>query len=341
MEGLSPAAVGESLRRMLLIRRVEEQVIHFAGDRSDLLTGNYHVYIGQEATGVAACRALAPTDFMFTTHRNHGHLIARGGDPGRVLAEIIGRVDGYNRGRGGTFHVAAPELGVLHTSAIVGGAVPLAAGAALALKRRGGSRVSAVFFGDGSLEEGATYEGLALASLWKLPVLFVCEHNGAATGSRGGGEAATGSHPSRTLSDFPASLGITSQVVDGVDLRAVYGAAAAAVAAVRRGDGPVFLEVRTTGWPGNRGGAAVLPGGDFNLGWAWNPAAAPPELRAWTAESDPVARLANELVTSGAFSRADLEAVDREVSEQSASAARFALASPLPAPERALQHVVA
>ncbi|MSQ28193.1 MAG: hypothetical protein EXR51_08665 [Dehalococcoidia bacterium] len=337
MEGLSTASLSESLRRMLLIRRVEEQVIHFASDYSDLLTGNYHVYIGQEATGVAVCRALAPGDLMFTTHRNHGHLIARGAEPGRVLAEIIGRVDGCNRGRGGIFHVAAPELGVLHTSAIVGGAVPLAAGAALALKRRGGSAVSAVFFGDGSLEEGATYEGLALASLWQLPVLFVCEHNGAAPESRSGGEAATGSHPSRTLSDFPSSLGITSNVVDGVNFRAVY--AAAAVASVRIGGGPVFLEARTTGWPVNRGGAAVLPGGDFNLGWAWNPSDAPPELQAWTVESDPVARLANEMVSSAAFSRAELDALDREVSEHSTAAARFALASPWPAPERALQHV--
>ena len=258
-----------------------------------------------------------------------------------MLAEIIGRVDGYNRGRGGTFHVAAPELGVLHTSAIVGGCVPLAAGAALALKRRGGSAVSAVFFGDGSLEEGATYEGLALASLWRLPVLFVCEHNGAPPAARSGGDAATNSHPSRRLADFPTSLGITSQVVDGVDLRAAAAAVAAALPAIRGGAGPVFLEVRTTGWPGNRGGAAVLPGGDFDLAWAWNADGAPPELRAWTVESDPVSRLANDLVRDGAFTRAELEVIDRQVIEEVAAAARFALASPAPAPERALQHVFA
>src|SRR5581483_10109144 len=108
------------------------------------------------------CRALGSSDYLFTTHRNHGHIIARGGDPGRVLAEIIGRATGYNQGRGGTFHVTAPELGILHTSAIVGGAVPLAAGAAYSLKHRGTSGVSAVFFGDGALEEGATYEALML-----------------------------------------------------------------------------------------------------------------------------------------------------------------------------------
>ncbi len=341
MEDLSPAVLGDLWQRMLLIRRVEEQVIHFATDRADLLTGNYHVYVGQEATGVGVCRVLHTGDLVFTTHRNHGHLVARGAEPGRVLAEIIGRVDGYNRGRGGTFHVAAPDLGVLHTSAIVGGCVPLAAGAALALKRRGGSAISLAFFGDGSLEEGATYEGLALASLWKLPVLFVCEHNGAAPAARSGGEAATSSHPSRRLADFPASLGIPSRVVDGVDLRSVHAAASEAIASIRSGGGPVFLEVRTTGWPGNRGGAAVLPGGDFDLAWAWNPHTAPPELQAWTAESDPVARLANQLVGSGAFSRAELETIDGQVREQTAAAARFALASALPAPERALQHVFA
>ena len=118
------------LRQMLAIRRAEEAVIHFATDHKDLIRGHYHVYIGQEASGVGTCAALGPKDYVFTTHRNHGHVIARGAELGPVLAEIIGRTTGYNRGRGGTFHVIAPHLGILQTSGVVGGCMPLAAGAA-------------------------------------------------------------------------------------------------------------------------------------------------------------------------------------------------------------------
>jgi hypothetical protein len=137
------------LEQMLTIRRAEEQVIHFATDHKDLIRGHFHVYIGQEASGVGACAALGPDDYVFTTHRNHGHVIARGGELKPVLAEIIGRTTGYNKGRGGTFHVIAPHLGILQTSGVVGGCVPLAAGAAFSIKKRGTKQVSLVFFGDG------------------------------------------------------------------------------------------------------------------------------------------------------------------------------------------------
>src|SRR5213594_177094 len=130
------------LRKMLMIRRAEEHVIRFNEDYKDLIRGHFHVYIGQEATGVSVCAALTSADYVFTTHRNHGHVIAKGGDPGKVLAEIIGRSDGYLGGRGGTFHVAAPELGMPHTSAIVGGSLPIAAGVAFAVRRRKGQRAT-------------------------------------------------------------------------------------------------------------------------------------------------------------------------------------------------------
>src|SRR4051794_3746165 len=133
------------LRMMLRMRRLEEQVLHFATDHEGLLRGHYHVYIGQEAAGAAACATLRPDDYLFTTHRNHAHVVAKGADPGRVLAEIIGRAGGYCKGRAGTFHVAAPELGVLHTSAIVGGCLPLAAGAAYGVQQQGGDQASVVF----------------------------------------------------------------------------------------------------------------------------------------------------------------------------------------------------
>src|SRR5918912_2003171 len=160
----SPGAerAAELLRQMLRMRRLEEQVLHFA-EEPGLIRGHVHVYIGQEATGAGACAALRRDDYLFTTHRNHGHVLARGGEPARILAEILGRATGYNQGRAGGFHVAAPELGILHTSAIVGGGLPLAAGAAFAAARRREPRDALVLFGDGAMEEGVFSETLNIA----------------------------------------------------------------------------------------------------------------------------------------------------------------------------------
>jgi len=186
LPGLSKEQLVEILRRMLLIRRFEEKVAQLAQQRK--FPGHFHLYIGQEATGVAALLHLGPDDYIFTTHRNHGHVLARGGDPGRSLAEILGREGGYNRGKGGTLHLAVKELGIPLTSAIVGDIVPIATGAAYALKQLGGDGVSMAFFGDGALEEGAFYESINLAALWRLPVIYICENNSVGLVSARAGE---------------------------------------------------------------------------------------------------------------------------------------------------------
>src|SRR6266478_1498554 len=155
-------------RTMLRIRRLEEAVIGLAEDPTRPIRGHAHVSIGQEATAAGACAQLAAGDYVFTTHRNHGHVLARGGEPRGILAEILGRVDGYSGGRAGGFHIAAPEIGILHTSAIVGGSIPLAAGAAFASARLGTGSVSLVFFGDGAMEEGVFSETMNIAQLWRL-----------------------------------------------------------------------------------------------------------------------------------------------------------------------------
>ncbi len=329
------------LRRMLLIRRVEEQVCHFATDYTDLIRGHYHVYIGQEAVGVGAETALRDDDYVFTTHRNHGHVIARGGEPGPVLAEIIGRTTGYNGGRGGTFHVILPEKGILHTSAIVGGCVPLAAGAGLSIKRRGTDQVSVPMFGDGLMEEGAFYEGINIASLWKLPVLFLCENNGVAPDARIAGQTRSSSLAARELIDIPAALSIPTVVVDGGDVRAVSSVMKDAVARVRRGEGPIFVEARITRWPGNMGSFPRLIGGDYQIGWAFAPETGPEELRDWLRRSDPIALFARTLVNEGALTRAEIESLDKDVQTEAVEAARFALNSPAPDPERAFEHIFA
>jgi TPP-dependent pyruvate/acetoin dehydrogenase alpha subunit len=329
------------LEQMLTIRRAEEQVIHFATDRKDLIRGHYHVYIGQEASGIGACAALGPDDYVFTTHRNHGHVIGRGGELGPVLAEIIGRTTGYNRGRGGTFHVIAPHLGILQTSGVVGGCMPLAAGAAFSIKKRGTSQVSLVFFGDGVLEEGAFYEAINMASLWKLPVVFVCENNGVARELRKGGQCPTSSLAAKMLTDIPDAFSIPSVTVDGADMLAAAAAMADAVSKVRDGAGPVFVESRITRWPGNAGTFPVLIGGDYRLDWAFSAASGPTELQEWLQHSDPIALFIRGLVADGAMTKPDVEAMDARVRKAVAEAARFALDSPEPKAESALDHIFA
>ena len=340
-QSYSVATRRKFLEQMLMIRRAEEQVIHFATDHKDLIRGHYHVYIGQEATGVGACAALGPDDYVFTTHRNHGHVIARGGELGPVLAEIIGRTTGYNRGRGGTFHVIAPHLGILQTSGVVGGCMPLAAGAAFSIKKRGTSQVSLVFFGDGVLEEGAFYEAINMASLWKLPVVFVCENNGVARELRKGGAFATSSLAATQLTDISNAFSIPSMTVDGADMLAMAAAMADAVSRVRGGAGPIFVESRITRWPGNAGLFPVLVGGDYRLEWAFSPASAPTELQEWLQHSDPIALFVRALVADGAMTKQDADAMDGQVRKAVADAARFALESPAPKAESALDHIFA
>jgi TPP-dependent pyruvate/acetoin dehydrogenase alpha subunit len=340
-QSYSVATRRKFLEQMLTIRRAEEQVIHFATDHKDLIRGHYHVYIGQEATGIGACAALGPDDYVFTTHRNHGHVIARGGELGPVLAEIIGRTTGYNRGRGGTFHVIAPHLGILQTSGVVGGCMPLAAGAAFSIKKRGTGQVSLVFFGDGVLEEGAFYEAINMASLWKLPVVFVCENNGVARELRKGGACPTSSLAAMHLTDISNAFSIPSVTVDGADMPAVAAAMADAVSRVRGGAGPIFVEARITRWPGNAGIFPVLVGGDYRLEWAFSPASAPTELQEWLQHSDPIALFVRELVADGAMTKQDTDAMDRQVRKAVAEAVRFALESPAPKAESALDHIFA
>ncbi|HLI28105.1 MAG TPA: thiamine pyrophosphate-dependent dehydrogenase E1 component subunit alpha [Chloroflexota bacterium] len=339
-EALGADVLRDLLAQMLLIRRFEERLIHLRED-AGLLRGHYHVYIGQEATAVAVCRRLVPADYLFTTHRNHGHLLARGVDPAALLAEILGRATGCNGGRGGTLHPVAPALGVLHTSAIVGGALPLAAGAALAARRRGTDTVAVVFFGDGALEEGAAYEALNLAALWRLPLLLVCENNSVPPALRRAGQYPSSTHAARELADVPRALQIPAVVVDGADPRAVDAAVAPLLARARAGEGPGFVEARNSRWPGSYPLWPTLVGADFELAWAWEPERVPAALAEWSASSDPILLLARDLLAAGAATRAELLALDGAARAAIAAAERAARAAPEPPAEQALAGVFA
>jgi len=321
---------------MLVIRRFEESLLRLSAEKR--FTGHYHLYIGQEATGAAVMSMLEPRDRLNTTHRNHGHVLARGADPGRAMAEILGRAGGLNGGRGGTLHLSDAALGFLSTSGIVGGAISLGVGGGYACKRKQDGSVCASFFGDGALEEGVSFEALNIASLWKLPVLFVCENNSAGSWAPGEGYP-TLVHASSDLCQIPRSLGIASMRVDGADAAAVHAAASDAVARCRRGDGPVFIEAMTRRWPGSNPLWPEPATGVTDIGIATGERQATGEHRDWVDQHDPVLRLARELVRGGG--RARLIALDEAVRARLAAAVEFAMASPLPAAATAFDHVFA
>jgi TPP-dependent pyruvate/acetoin dehydrogenase alpha subunit len=328
----------EFCRKMLLIRHFEEALI--ALHNEGRFRGHYHVYIGQEATGVPALSLLQAEDYVFTTHRNHGHLLARGADPGRMLAEILGRRDGYNKGKGGSFHIAPVELGFLQTSAVVAGILPLATGAAYGAKEQQSGRGSVCLFGDGALEEGAVAESFNLASIWKLPVLYLCENNG-----KYGHGKATGAMRSSTMSvfpltDLPAAYKIPARQVDGTDVEAVIGVVGEALKNIRAGQGPQFIEAQTVRWPGSVSNWPVLPIAT-EVSLAWDVSAVPAAVKDWYQFSDPLLIFIRKLLADGQATKDQLVQMEKSVQDKIAEAVEFAFASPEPDLKSALEEVFA
>lgn len=320
------------LERMLLIRRFEEAVVLLAKDHS---FGHFHLYIGQEATSVGIMEAIREGDLVATNHRNHGHLIGRGADPARALAEILGRGDGLNHGYGGTLHLTDKSTGFLPTSAIVGGSIGYATGAGFALKRMGKGGFSVAFFGDGTFEEGLTYECMNLASIWSLPVLFICENN-----SQGAPGAKAGLYPASQLATvhlerIPSSLGIPTKVVDGRDPEAIYAAVMDFSERLRQGNGPAYLETKTERWPGSNPHWPELLTGLTNIEMAWDEALIAGEYTEWFTEHDPVLRYARKLIKDGEINQDGIREIDRRVNQRVSDASNFAVASPFPQPESA------
>lgn len=323
---------------MLRIRRFEERCIQLAEAKQ--FAGHYHVYIGQEATAVTVCETLGAEDFVFSTWRNHGHLLARGAAPDRMLAEIMGKATGYCGGKSGTLHMAVKELGVPATSALVGGNLPLATGTALACKRRG-QGISVCFLGDAALEEGAFYEAMILAAVWKVPALFVCENNSIPPEQRKRGQFTSSTLPAARLADVPQSLQIQTETVDGADVDAMSACFERLVSQIRGGGGPRFVEVRCTRWPGSFPLWPELPCGEWQVPWAFDTRPERADLAAWLEQSDPLGLYIRKLAASAGLSRSQVEAIDGEVQKDIADAASFAVESPFPAPETAYRHVLA
>lgn len=310
---MNPIPLHDLLRTMVLLRRFEEKIVEVYG-RQDMKTP-VHLYIGQEAVAAGVCAHLRPEDYLFSTHRNHGHCLAKGADPEVLYSEFYGRAAGCCHGLGGSMHSAFPALGILGTSAIVGGGIPHGVGTALASKLCGDGRVSVVFFGDGASEEGVFHESLNFAQLKRLPVLFVCENNGYATAS-----PLSNRQPSGDISRLAAAHGMPAQRLDGNDVEAVYRAAESAVDLLRRGEGPAFLEAVTYRWKGHVG-----PEED------WEKGARPrAELEEWKTRC-PLERLVRRLEAEG-LPRADYERLVAETDARLTAALERARAAAFPEP---------
>ncbi len=335
---LPPDRLVDYLYRMLVIRRFEEGLIRLAGEYA---VGHFHVYIGQEATGVAALAQLEQGDVGFTTHRNHGHLLARGTDPAAMFAEILGKETGTNRGKGGTLHIASAEHGFPTTSAATGGCTPLATGAAFAFSRLGKDRVSVCLFGDGALEEGTFHESINIAALERLPVIYLCENNSLEALGQKANEYPSSTMSAAPLTDLAAAFKVPTITVDGTDTGAVHDAMATAVERARGGAGPTFVEALTVRWPGNRPLWPQLLTGATDLSYAWDASAIPADYAVWHTEQDGLLRYVRELLSDGVLTADEVLAMDEQVKSRIEDAIRFALDSPYPPVAAALESVYA
>ncbi len=319
----SAAATGQSTvddvaayRTMRLIRRFEEVAIELvtAGE----IVGGIHPYIGEEAVAAGVCAALREGDVIASTHRGHGHVLAKGADPARMMAELFGRETGLNRGRGGSMHAADVSKGILGANAIVGANAAIIAGAAWSAQRAGHGHVAVSFFGDGALNQGVLLEALNLAALWKLPAVFVCENNGYAT------TMPTRDSIAGTAIGRAEGFGIPAEVVDGMDVHEVRAATERAVERARAGGGPGFLECLTYRFEGHHTMERAL-----RVGYRTEA-----EIEQWRTR-DPLR------VHGPRLDDADRAAVDAEIDEIITAAVEFARTSPRPHPADALDHLYA
>jgi TPP-dependent pyruvate/acetoin dehydrogenase alpha subunit len=308
------------LRAMWLIRAFEEKVSALYAARE--IVGLLHLAIGQEAVAVGACSLLRSDDYVFGGHRSHGHAIAKGADVNRLMAEIAGRVTGYCAGKGGSMHIVAMDAGFVTATGVVGGSIPLALGAAFAAKESGKQQVAVVFFGDGAGQAGAFHESLNIASLWRLPVIFVCENNGYAEFTPLSAHTLV-----ERLADHATTYRIPSSTVDGNDLMQVRAAMTKAVQHARTGKGPTFVECLTHRLRGHYEGD---PAKYRELS----------QLAEWK-KKDPIARFTRDLKRKKAISDKEIESIEREARSLVERAAEFALASPWPAPEEVASQVTA
>jgi len=307
-------------RIMVRIRRFEERVTQeFAAGN---IPGSVHSYIGEEAVATGAIAHLRTDDYIMSTHRGHGHLIAKGGRTDLMMAELFAKKTGYCLGKGGSMHIADLDIGMLGAAGIVGSGIPIATGAGLSAKMRGTDQVTICFFGDGASNIGRFHEGINLASVWKLPVIFLCENNLWAVSV-----PTSTSLPIHDIADRGVSYGIPGVAIDGQDVMAVYEAVGEAVARARKGEGPALIEAKTYRYHGHFEGDAGT----------YRPKE---EIEKWM-KRDPVNIFQEQLIKMKVLTAKQAEEIDKETLAEIDKAVQFAKESPFPEPEEALKNVYA
>lgn len=318
MQTLDKSLLLRLYEQMETIRQFEEAAgKEFAAGK---IPGFVHLYAGEEAVAVGVCAHLSDDDFITSHHRGHGHCIAKGVDIRAMVAELLGREAGACRGKGGSMHIADVHKGMLGANGIVGGGFPLAAGAGLTAKTNGKGQVAICFFGDGASNQGTFHEGLNLAGIWKLPVVFVAENNGYAETT-----PVTYHMSCRDIADRAAGYGMPGLTVDGLDVLAVYEAAGEAIARARRGEGPSLIECKTYRYYGHFEGDTTTYRTKDEL--------------AFYRGRDPILGLRRFMVERTIASEEEVDAINKRVQERILDAWQFAEAAPLPAPEEALTDV--
>ncbi|NPV85097.1 MAG: thiamine pyrophosphate-dependent dehydrogenase E1 component subunit alpha [Anaerolineae bacterium] len=307
-------------RRIYLVREFELRAIEER--RRGLIPGFIHSCVGEEATAVGACLALHQDDVITSTHRGHGHLLAKGGDPKYMMAELAARSSGYCKGRGGSLHIADFDLGILGANGIVGGGIPAAVGAALAFSLRKEKRVALSFFGDGATNQGSFHEAANMAGLWKLPVIFFCENN-----LYGEGTPQSKQAPLCDLAKRAESFCFPGVIVDGNDPLAVYEATREAVERARAGEGPTFIEGKTYRFRGHYEGDPQV----YRI---------PGELEEWQAR-DPIPTFRQRLIEQWSIAEDEIKQVEDSVQQQLNEAVAYASSAPIPQEEEALEGVYA
>jgi pyruvate dehydrogenase E1 component alpha subunit len=304
---------------MLLIRRFEETLTDLSQE-SQKLGGMMIVCTGQEAVAAGTGAALSPEDVLITNHRSHGHLLAKGAEPDFIMAEIFGRRTGYNKGKSGTLHIAAPEVNALCTTTVVGGGIPIAVGTAFAAQYTGKDFVTVCFFGDGATDEGSFHEALNLASLWNLPVIFACENN-VYTGAQRMEEHTR----VKDIATRAASYAMRTEIVDGNDALAVFEAMKKARADCLSGAGPLLVEFKTYRWGGH----------NTTDTQAYQPK---DEIAVWKGRC-PIQKLKASMTEAGTLTEDEFRRLESEAGKQVEHAVQFAEASPWPEPAEALEDV--
>jgi TPP-dependent pyruvate/acetoin dehydrogenase alpha subunit len=310
----------EMFRKMLLIRAFDEQARNLY--MKNVVIGSTHLYVGEEAIAVGVCATLNEGDYISSTHRGHGHCLAKGGDPNKMMAELLGKATGYCRGKGGSMHIADLDLGILGANGIVGGGISLATGSAFSCKYRKDGHVAVCFFGDGAINQGVFYEVANMASLWKLPIVYVCERNKFAEFSY-----SEWYFSDQDLTKRTEGFGFRGVEVDGNDLLAVYAAAQEAVDKARKGGGPSFLVANTYRIYGHTVGDPLTyrKSGEVDI---WK-----------DKDHDPILRFKIFLLKEEILADPEIEKIENEVDRIINQAVDFAINSPLPTPDSLLEDV--